>query len=157
MKRIKLVVVGGDVDTKEMEVDLPATIGRGREASISLTHPLVSRQHCEIIASKGRILVRDLESLNGTFVGSERIKEATIDPGDLLTVGTVTFRAVYEKAVSELSDIDDSGDSSGKGTAKLANSMNDTLRVDPAEDPAAESHTPRSEPSDTRHAAEYDS
>ena len=154
MKRIKLVVVGGDVDTKEMEVDLPATIGRGREASISLTHPLVSRQHCEIVASQGRILVRDLDSLNGTFIGSERIKEATIGPGDLLTVGTVTFRAVYEKATAEASDADDSGtDSSGKRTANLANSMHDTFRVDPPE----ESREVRSEPSDTPRAAEYDS
>lgn len=157
MKSIKLVVVGGDVEAKEMQLDLPATIGRGREASISLTHPLVSRKHCEIVTCQGRVLVRDLESLNGTFVGSERVNEAILHPGDLLTVGTVTFRAVYqetEKANTEPGDSDPSelSDEPMQGTASLANPIQDTLRVDsPQESPAA--HSP---PSDTPHAAEYD-
>ena len=41
-------------------------------------------------------MVRDLGSLNGTFVNNERITESALGPGELLTVGTVTFRAVYE-------------------------------------------------------------
>lgn len=96
MKRIRLEVVGGDAGSKEIPLTLPATIGRGRESSVSLSHPLVSRKHCEIVESQGRVLVRDLESLNGTFVGSERIDEAVLHSGDLLTVGTVTFRAIYD-------------------------------------------------------------
>lgn len=98
MKRIMLEVVGGDAGSSEIQLSLPATIGRGRESSVSLSHPLVSRKHCEIIESQGRVLVRDLESLNGTFVGSDRIDEAVLHSGDLLTVGTVTFRALYEDA-----------------------------------------------------------
>ena len=43
-------------------------------------------------------MVRDLGSLNGTFVNNQRITESPIAPGELLTVGTVTFRAVYEAA-----------------------------------------------------------
>ncbi len=62
---------------------------------MNLTHPLVSRRHCELVEKDGHVLVRDLQSLNGTFVGSDRIEEAILWPGDLLTVGTVTFRAMY--------------------------------------------------------------
>ena len=40
-------------------------------------------------------MVRDLGSLNGTFIGSERVTEALLPAGGLLTVGTVTFRALY--------------------------------------------------------------
>lgn len=93
----KLVVVGGEARVTEVQLKLPMIIGRGRNAGITLPHPLVSRQHCEIVEKDNRLLVSDLGSLNGTFVGEKRITEPTpLLPGELLTVGTVTFRAVYE-------------------------------------------------------------
>lgn len=92
----KLVVVGGEVKTAEIKLRLPSTIGRGRGATIMLPHPLVSRTHCELFEAGGRLMVRDLGSLNGTFINNERVSEAPLPAGDLLTVGTVTFRAVYE-------------------------------------------------------------
>jgi len=93
---VKLVVVGGDVKTTELTLRLPSTIGRGRGTSVILPHPLVSRQHCELYEADGQLMVRDLGSLNGTFVNNQRITDALLAPGELLTVGTVTFRAVYE-------------------------------------------------------------
>jgi hypothetical protein len=92
----KLVVIGGDVKTEEIKLKLPASIGRGRGATIILAHPLVSRKHCELFENGGQIMVRDLGSLNGTFVNNQRVTEAPLKPGELLTIGTVTFRAVYE-------------------------------------------------------------
>jgi pSer/pThr/pTyr-binding forkhead associated (FHA) protein len=95
----RLVVVGGDVKTSEIKLRLPCTIGRGRGSAIVLAHPLVSRQHCEIYEAEGALMVRDLGSLNGTFINNLRISEtAPLPPNELLTVGTVTFRAVYEPA-----------------------------------------------------------
>lgn len=92
----KLVVVGGEVKTAEIKLRLPSTIGRGRGTSIMLPHPLVSRQHCELFEANGKLMVRDLGSLNGTFVNNQRITESIIEPGELLTIGAVTFRAAYE-------------------------------------------------------------
>lgn len=95
--KAKLVVVGGEAKAGEVDLKLPATVGRGREASLTLPHPLVSREHCEIYESNGRLFVRDLGSLNGTFINNQRIEgEAELPVGDLLTIGTVTFRAEYE-------------------------------------------------------------
>lgn len=92
----KLVVVGGEAKMSEVQLKLPMIIGRGRAAGITLPHPLVSRQHCEIYEEQGRLVVNDMGSLNGTFVGDQRINEPTfLLPGELLTVGTVTFRAAY--------------------------------------------------------------
>ena len=67
----KLVVVGGDAKAAEIKLRLPTIIGRGRGASLALPHPLVSRQHCEIFEANGQLMVRDLGSLNGTFVNNE--------------------------------------------------------------------------------------
>lgn len=91
----KLVIVGGDAKTNEIKLKLPVVIGRGREASLTLPHALASRRHCEIIERDGHLWVRDLQSLNGTFIGNERIDEAILPPGELLTIGNITFRAEY--------------------------------------------------------------
>jgi pSer/pThr/pTyr-binding forkhead associated (FHA) protein len=96
MLSAKLVVVGGDVKTTEIKLRLPAVIGRGKGSTITLLQPLVSRQHCELFEANGKLWVRDLGSLNGTYVNNEKVTESELPPNDLLTVGTVTFRAVYE-------------------------------------------------------------
>lgn len=95
----KLVVVGGEVKTAEIKLRLPSTIGRGRGCTIMLPQALVSRQHCEIFESGGKLMVRDLGSLNGTFVNNQKIAEPSpVNSEELLTIGTVTFRVVYEGA-----------------------------------------------------------
>jgi pSer/pThr/pTyr-binding forkhead associated (FHA) protein len=92
----KLVVVGSQITPKEIKLRLPVVIGRGRQATLVLPHPLVSRRHCEIVEHEGFLLVRDLGSLNGTFVDQNRVQQEILPPGGLLTLGTITFRAVYE-------------------------------------------------------------
>jgi len=92
----KLVVVGNEAQPKEIKLQMPVIIGRGRQATLLLPHPLVSRKHCEIVECEGYLVVRDLGSLNGTFVNQRRIHQAVLPPGGLLTLGTITFRAVYE-------------------------------------------------------------
>jgi pSer/pThr/pTyr-binding forkhead associated (FHA) protein len=93
----KLVVVGGDANVRQYDLDLPTIIGRSRSTDVMLVHPLVSRQHCEVFEANGMLMVRDLGSRNGTFVGDTRIagEAMPVKPGDLLTVGGVTFKAVY--------------------------------------------------------------
>jgi pSer/pThr/pTyr-binding forkhead associated (FHA) protein len=92
----KLVVVGGNARPAEIKLNLPVTIGRGRRATLMLPHPHISREHCEIFEANGQLVVRDLESMNGTFVNNERVRESLLAPGALLTLGPITFRAVYE-------------------------------------------------------------
>lgn len=101
MLNAKLTVVGGDAKASEIQLRLPTVIGRGREASLTLPHPLVSRRHTEIFELDGRLVVRDLGSLNGTFVNNQRIEgDQVLEPNQLLTLGNVTFRAIYEIAAT---------------------------------------------------------
>ena len=101
MLNAKLVIVGGgDAKVSEIQLHLPTTIGRSRDAKVKLPHPLVSRQHCEVFERDGQLFVRDLGSLNGTYVDSQKIEtEQALQPNHLLTLGTVTFRAIYETAI----------------------------------------------------------
>lgn len=97
MLQAKLIVVAGDVKTKEVTLKLPVIIGRGREATLTVPHALISRLHCQITEREGRLFVKDLGSLNGTFVDNYRIdEEHLLLPDQLLTLGTITFRASYE-------------------------------------------------------------
>lgn len=93
----KLVVVDGKAKARQFDVVLPAIIGRNRSTDLTLGHPRVSRQHCEVFESDGLLMLCDLSSLNGTFVGGRRLAEQArpIEPGEQFTVGAVTFPAEY--------------------------------------------------------------
>src|SRR6056297_3380917 len=100
MTELQLTVVGGPVEEECHLLTLPAILGRGSRVGLHLPHPLISRYHCELFEKDGQIWVRDLGSTNGTFVGTDRISESTIEHGQLLTIGTITFRLLLgEQAV----------------------------------------------------------
>ena len=50
------------------------TIGRGPDNSIAIDNLAVSSHHAEIRSEQGHLVIEDLDSLNGTFVNSQRVK-----------------------------------------------------------------------------------
>ncbi|MBW3542065.1 MAG: FHA domain-containing protein, partial [Planctomycetes bacterium] len=78
-------------------VDGIVLVGRGDGCDIELDDDGVSWIHCCLVyrGSPERFLVRDLGSLNGTWVNGRRIeREATLRPGDILRVGYTIGRMV---------------------------------------------------------------
>jgi pSer/pThr/pTyr-binding forkhead associated (FHA) protein len=74
--------------------------GRHPESDIFLDDITVSRRHVEIThAFGGDFILRDVGSLNGTYVNRERIDEVTLAPGDEVQIGK--FKLVYLVAGSE--------------------------------------------------------
>lgn len=69
------------------------TAGRHPSSDIFLDDVTVSRRHAEFIAHQGGFLVRDVGSLNGTYVNRERIDSVALKPGDEVQVGK--FRLTY--------------------------------------------------------------
>ncbi len=94
----KLVIVGGKANKGPISLKLPTVIGRSREADLTVAHPMISRQHCRLFEVDGLLKIRDLGSLNGTFIGEEKITEADLYPQSQFTVGPLTFRVDYEYA-----------------------------------------------------------
>ena len=69
------------------------TFGRGAAASVAIDHPVVSALHATVTHERGRVVVRDLGSMTGTFVDGQRIDRAVeIAPGTVVQVGDRRFR-----------------------------------------------------------------
>jgi DNA-binding NtrC family response regulator len=76
-------------DGRSCAIDVdPVVVGRDSGVNISLDDPEVSALHCELRAMDHGILVRDLGSTNGTFIGATRIHEAVITTATDITVGS---------------------------------------------------------------------
>ena len=77
----------------EIEVLLPSsadavTVGRSRECDVVVGEETVSRFHAELRHGSGdEWTVRDLDSLNGTWVNGARVREARVSRGDVLCLG----------------------------------------------------------------------
>ncbi len=70
------------------------TLGRHPNNTVQILDRIVSKEHCHIDFVDGRYLLRDLGSLNGSFVNGERITERVLNPGDEITIGGT--RIVYD-------------------------------------------------------------
>jgi pSer/pThr/pTyr-binding forkhead associated (FHA) protein len=68
-----------------------AVFGRHPDCDVWLDALAVSRRHCFVATTEGRLMVRDLGSLNGTLVNGRRVVRRDLAPGDELTIGTFRF------------------------------------------------------------------
>jgi FHA domain/zinc-ribbon domain len=62
-------------------------LGRAEDSDISLDDITVSRRHAEITKIGRTYVVRDLGSLNGTYVNHQIVEESTLHDGDDLQIG----------------------------------------------------------------------
>jgi len=69
------------------------TIGRHPDSDIFLDDITVSRRHAEVRREGSRYWVRDVGSLNGTYVNRERADDRELTDGDELQVGK--FKLVF--------------------------------------------------------------
>jgi pSer/pThr/pTyr-binding forkhead associated (FHA) protein len=69
------------------------TSGRHPDSDIFLDDVTVSRRHAEFHRDGGTFTVRDVGSLNGTYVNRERVEAATLSNGDEVQIGK--FRLVF--------------------------------------------------------------
>ena len=86
----KLVVVSDGFNSQTLILRVGANVaGRHPDCAFQIDHFTVSSRHCEFILSPDGVLVRDLNSTNGTFVNSEPVKEAWLCKGQTVHLGNV--------------------------------------------------------------------
>ena len=90
-----LVVTRGPNAGSRFSLDAPVlTAGRHPDSNIFLDDVTVSRNHVDLVRqASGSYLVRDVGSLNGTYLNRQRIDEAPLVNGDELQIGK--FKLVY--------------------------------------------------------------
>ena len=102
----RLIGVSGPGDGKECTIDSePVILGRLPNCTLPLTDSQVSREHCELWKAEGRLHLRDLRTINGTYVNGQRILERVLHRGDTLRIGESTFVVESE---NEQGDVDES-------------------------------------------------
>jgi pSer/pThr/pTyr-binding forkhead associated (FHA) protein len=75
-------------------LDAPETLaGRHPDAEIFLDDVTVSRKHAEFVRSGQLFSVRDLGSMNGTYLNSQAVAESVLKDGDEVRVGK--FRLTF--------------------------------------------------------------
>ncbi len=65
----------------------PVTIGRSPDNDLPVDNLAVSNHHAKVYFEAGRMVVEDLDSLNGTFVNDLRVERATLHDGDNIHIG----------------------------------------------------------------------
>src|ERR1035437_2479781 len=98
---VKLVVlsVGMTGRTQELKAE-KTTIGRVEDNTFQIAEPSVSSHHCEVVLKGSEVLVRDLNSTNGTFINGEKVTEKVIKPGQILRLGQIEMRLETDAAAA---------------------------------------------------------
>jgi predicted component of type VI protein secretion system len=102
----------------------PVTIGRAPDNDLAVDNLAVSNYHAKIYYEAGRMVIEDLDSLNGTFVNDLRIERATLHDGDKVHIGKHIIK------------IDTSGDAPvpwDTGRKAAAPRINETMVLDTKE------------------------
>ena len=88
MATIRIISPEGPERTVELERH--NTLGRHPDNTIQILDRIVSKNHCHIDQDeRGDYVLKDLGSLNGTFVNGERVKgERALEAGDEITLGS---------------------------------------------------------------------
>ncbi|MEY2763208.1 MAG: hypothetical protein RLZZ43_1023 [Actinomycetota bacterium] len=98
-KKALLVVRNGPNEGARFSLSAnDSVIGRHPDSTICLDDVTVSRRHAHLEQSDGQVVLRDLGSLNGTYVNQERIEEVALRHGDEVQIGR--YRMVFFESAS---------------------------------------------------------
>src|SRR5215203_629710 len=88
----RVVFITGPLKGSAFELGEEAlSVGRDSTNVVRLADSLLSRRHCRVERAGDRLLLTDLESLNGTFVNGRPVREHVLADGDRVTVGESCF------------------------------------------------------------------
>ena len=93
----KLVVLSAGLNGRSHELNVDkTTIGRVDDNSFQVADPSVSSHHCEVLLRGNEVVIRDLNSTNGTFINGEKISESVLKVGQTLRLGQIELQLLTE-------------------------------------------------------------
>ena len=134
-----LVRFGKDGCVKEIPIREGVTIlGRQPDCDLRVPMMFISRKHCRIIHEDEKTIIQDLGSANGTFVNSQRVMEAVVAAGDVISVGTISFTLRVDGQPAEIQPPEpigprggSQGTSTGAGASATMQSPGNSADSDP--------------------------
>jgi adenylate cyclase len=88
----RLILVSGE-GPSEYPLVAFNTVGRHPDNTVQVLDRIVSKEHCRITrAPNGSYVLRDVGSLNGSYVNGERVAEKVLGTGDQITLGNTVLR-----------------------------------------------------------------
>ena len=89
----KLVILNQGMTGRTFDLNIErTTVGRVEDNTFQIADASVSSHHAEILLRGTDIVVRDLNSTNGTFLNGEKISEIVLKPGQTLRFGQVELK-----------------------------------------------------------------
>ncbi len=86
----KLVIQSPDQKGRSYELKVDkTTIGRVDDNTFQIAESSVSSHHCEVLLRGTDVVIKDLNSTNGTFINNEKISESVLKPGQTLRLGQI--------------------------------------------------------------------
>lgn len=82
------------------------TIGRRHDCDLVVPLSVVSRKHCELYVDHGKLMIRDLNSKNGTLVNGYKVEEKPISAGDQIIVGPIALLVQVDGVPNDIAHIE---------------------------------------------------
>lgn len=92
--RIRIEIIGGVHKGNKFNVPLPCSVGR-RDADIRIRDMTISKRHISFEAFDDMIILKDLNSTNGTFLNGQEVREAVLSDGDIIQIGDTSLRIQF--------------------------------------------------------------
>jgi pSer/pThr/pTyr-binding forkhead associated (FHA) protein len=96
----RLVSLDGHVDIEL--AGILTVVGRHHDCDVRVDSSRVSRRHCCLAVIRDEVVIRDLNSTNGTSVNGHRVRAgAALRHGDELGIAHLRYRLEFPRAVPE--------------------------------------------------------
>jgi hypothetical protein len=95
--RVLLACEGKTVMERELRPGR-LVIGRTPDNDIQIDSKFISRHHCQIVTQPDACVIEDLNSTNGIYVKSKRVRRHNLNDGDVVQVGQHEVMYIDERA-----------------------------------------------------------
>lgn len=98
----KLLSIAGPLKNSMLAVTgTEFSIGRDPSNLLAVNDPSLSRRHCLLLRENGGLVIKDLESRNGTFVNGNAVQQAALRHGDQISIGDSMFILLLREGPEE--------------------------------------------------------
>jgi general secretion pathway protein A len=105
-----ILATGGKTLLERELVPGRLVIGRTPDNDLQIDSKFISRHHCQIVTQAHSCVIEDLNSTNGIYVKSKRVRRHNLNDGDVVLVGQHEVMYIDERAQSRVRSSVNTGD-----------------------------------------------